>query len=216
MSATNRSKNREENHAFDFYKTPDWIIKDLFDNLDKMGRSDHGLFQHLAKTFGVLDPCSGGDENHKAAYPVILQNKTPSINNIVKIDIREDSDSDFKTDFLSLDVDSFLDEVNESHKFGVVISNPPFNLAQEFIQKAHEVVVENGYIIFLLRMGFMGSEKRFQFLTEQYKPYCIFSHHKRPSFTDDGKTDADYYQHVIWKNDGLEQWQKSDTRFFLI
>lgn len=51
--------------------------------------------------------------------------------------------------------DDFLKEIN---KFDTIITNPPFSLAFEFIQKAKEI---SNYFAFLLPLSYLHGKKRF-------------------------------------------------------
>ena len=51
-------------------------------------------------------------------------------------------------------------------KYDLIIGNPPFSLALEFIQRAFQVVKPGGKVIFLLRTAFLESDRRFSFWQE--------------------------------------------------
>lgn len=88
----------------------------------------------------------------------------------------------------------------------LIIANPPFSLAQEFLEHAL-TIRENAYrgphgrtdcptVIFLLRLNFMGAQKRYDFWTDHEAPKLrVLS--QRPSFTDGG-TDMTDYAWYIW------------------
>lgn len=81
-----------------------------------------------------------------------------------------------------------------------VITNPPFNLAVDFVEKAHK---DADVSIMLMRLGFMGAIKRFEFWKE-HKPTAIITMSKRPSFTEDGHTDGtDYCWYVFDRQNRL-------------
>ena len=75
---------------------------------------------------------------------------------------------------------------------GLVISNPPFVLAEQFIQHAHTLVAQwGGVTAMLLRLNFLASQKRAG-LFSVWNP-DVYVLHRRPSFTADKKTDATEY-----------------------
>ena len=78
----------------------------------------------------------------------------------------------------------------------VIITNPPFSLAMEFLNKSLAVTTEKGIVIMLLRLGFMASKKRYEFMKEN-PPTDLYILHKRPSFTGKG-TDSQEYAWCIW------------------
>jgi hypothetical protein len=185
MSSTNR-KASTERHVSDYYITPVKTIE-LF--LKKFLEIEGNVFG------SVLDPCAGGDEKNAMSYPSALENI--GVQDVVTVDIREDSLAAIKENYLEI---FFNDE------FDVIITNPPFYLAQEIIEKAFEDVRENGYIIMLLRLNFLGSQKR-KLFWEVFPPKYVFVHSKRISFFTDPKgnsvTDSVEYAHFVWQ----EGWQ---------
>jgi hypothetical protein len=54
--------------------------------------------------------------------------------------------------------DAETDFLRESREFQVVLTNPPFSLAQEFIRKAKQVAVEK--IVFLLPLSYLHGKRR--------------------------------------------------------
>ena len=75
-----------------------------------------------------------------------------------------------------------------------ILTNPPFSLAQEFVEKAR---TEADVVIMLLRVGFLGSIRRKEFWSKN-PPSAMITLSKRPSFTDNGKTDGAEYAFFIW------------------
>lgn len=77
------------------------------------------------------------------------------------------------------------------------ISNPPFSTAQELLEHLFEgrSWTTQG-IIMLLRLGFLGSQKRYVFW-QQYPPAKVLPLSKRPSFTGHG-TDSQEYAWFCW------------------
>lgn len=181
MSSTNRSNARNE-HIADYYRTPIADIEKFFSALD------NAITINMDKC--TLDPSSGGDSQNPMSYPVAIHNyyAVPT-ENIKTIDIREDSLAEVKGDYLSMELD---------YKPHVIITNPPFNKALEFITKALDDVEEGGYVIMLLRLNFLETKARKQFF-DNYMPKWIFVHHKRMSFIEGGGTDSVAYCHMVWK-----------------
>lgn len=75
-----------------------------------------------------------------------------------------------------------------------IITNPPYSLAQEFVEKAHN---DADVVIMLLRMGFLESMRREDFW-KKYPLDNLITLSKRPSFTEDGKTDGAGYAYFVW------------------
>ncbi len=98
-------------------------------------------------------------------------------------------------DFLKYDV--VKDTIDRPR---MIITNPPFDISREIIRKAMSDVEDNGFVIMLQRVNFMGgvTENR-KFWEEMGMPRYIFVHRKRMSFTGDGKTDSIEYAHYVWQ-----------------
>jgi hypothetical protein len=136
----------------------------------------------------ILDPCAGGDEKQPMSYPETIK-KVHGNCNIHTIDIRADSRASIIADYLSYNINFSPD---------IIISNPPFSKALEFIQKGLNDVCEGGFVMMLLRLNFLESRKRKAFF-EKHMPKYVFVHHSRMSFTADGVTDSCAYCHMVWQ-----------------
>ena len=183
MSSTNRSKARNA-HVSDYYVTNiNEIVKFLkaFNKIEPFVLNSENTY--------ILDPCAGGDSKHKMSYPEALMNIGINRNNIITVDIRKDSRAEIREDYLSIDCHG---------DFTTIITNPPFNIAREIIEKALNDVKEGGWVIMLLRLNFFGGKLRKDMWDKQMPKYA-FIHSKRMSFTDDGKTDSIEYMHCIWQ-----------------
>lgn len=146
----------------------------------------------------IIDPCAGGliEPYQSMSYPEAIENVFGNCNTNC-IDIREDSLAETKGDYLSMDVKSYKPEI--------IISNPPFNKALEFIQKALEDVEDNGWVIMLLRLNFLETKARKEFF-DKYMPKYIFVHHKRMSFIEGKGTDSVAYAHYCWKKNDYPEF----------
>lgn len=76
------------------------------------------------------------------------------------------------------------------------LTNPPFSLAQEFCDHA---ISHSEHTLMLLRLNFLASVKRKDWWI-QHTPRALFVLSKRPSFTDDGKTDSCEYCWFYWSD----------------
>lgn len=81
----------------------------------------------------------------------------------------------------------------------LVITNPPYSLAQEFVEKS---LTEAPVVVMLLRLGFLESLKRKEFWEKNPLTSLIILS-KRPSFTEDGKTDGSGYGWFIWDKQNI-------------
>lgn len=173
MSATGRGAERMKD---DFYETPAWCVRRYLD------------FRSLTlpSTSRWLEP-SAGQGAIIAAVNAWFDHEACDGPHWMALDINPGMrDGDGGARFYQTD---FLDEkVTVAKKFDMCLSNPPYKLAREFIEKgltlAHEVV-------FLLRLNFLESEDRHDLFRKH--PCDVRVLPNRPSFRADGSTDATAY-----------------------
>lgn len=102
----------------------------------------------------------------------------------------------------------YLDEKQQD--VDLIITNPPFKLAEQFILKS---LSHSKNVIMLLRLNFLESQIRYDFWNNN-KPNHIIVLSNRPSFTQDGKTDSVGYGWYVWnkydilKDNSPFQWIK--------
>ncbi len=99
-------------------------------------------------------------------------------------------------------IETTYSEIEEGKNFfdynedvDLIFTNPPFSLAQEFIEHAMSLAPT---VIMLLRINFLGSQKRYDFW-QQFPPDGLFILSKRPSFTGKG-TDSIDYAWFVWSD----------------
>ena len=150
MSSTNRGTDRNK---FDYYVTPQ---KDIVNFLEAFKRNHNDL----ENVKNVLDPSAGGDQNNEMSYPEAIK-KVYFDWNVETLDIRTDSRAKYKgIDYLQRNINEILPD----YKPDIIFTNPPFNLAMDFIKKALNEVRTDGYVIMLLRLNFLGSKDRNKWL----------------------------------------------------
>jgi hypothetical protein len=84
--------------------------------------------------------------------------------------------------------------LGDESRRGCIITNPPFSLALEFCDHAIEHAPN---VFMLLRLNFLASRKRRDWWNS-HNPSALFVLSERPSFTDNGKTDATDYAWFYW------------------
>jgi len=82
-------------------------------------------------------------------------------------------------------------------KPALILTNPPFSLAQEFVEKS---LREADCVVYLQRLNWFGSKKRKEFWTKNPVTH-LFVLSQRPSFTGKG-TDACEYAWFVWDRTG--------------
>ena len=182
MSSTNRSNVREA-HVGDYYVTP---VNRILDFLYEFNKYETILYDDIK----ILDPTAGGDSKNSMSYPEALQKIGVDRDRIDTIDIRQDSKADLIGDYLNIKLPRHYD---------VIITNPPFKIAREVIEKALDYDVrDDGFVIMLLRLNYFGGDLR-KDMWEKQLPKYSFVHSKRISFTENGKTDSIEYMHCVWQ-----------------
>lgn len=181
MSSTGRGKPRRE---LDFYPTPGWCVRALL-------KAWQPPF-----TGNWLEPCSGDGAIIKAVTEYYGEGRLPQW---TAVDIKPRHAEKLPL-FLPPDVDyhkaDFL-KWESPRKYSVVITNPPYLLAQEFVEKS---LTLGNRVAMLLRLGFIGSEKRFAF-HRATKP-DIYVLPQRVSYTGDGQSDSDYSAWFVYGGAG--------------
>lgn len=185
MSSTNRGSQRS---PADNYKTPSWCTRRLLE-----ARPD------LLKRKGYwLEPCAGMGDIIKVVHEF-----QPSIR-VDAVELRKECSKtlDGLENVISACPKNFLEfEVPTGFKYAVTITNPPFRLAQEVLE--HCLEITKGEVIMLLRLNYVGSEKRFDFMARQMANDILVLPN-RPPFSRD--------KHGKWGTDSIEYaWFCWDT-----
>lgn len=181
MSAKHRYGNG--NNVFDFskpavanphdwYPTPAWCTRSLLAVLDVKGKS-------------VLEPCAG-----TGAIAEVLRAAGARVSCIEIDQQRADECGAECGDFLALPADPLREP---ALRFDLVITNPPFSLAMEFVERS---MLWAPRVAMLLRLSWLASIKRAPFLRAHTPSLYVLP--KRPSFTGKGTDSADYAW-FLWK-----------------
>lgn len=181
ISATNRGSKRNKT---DFYATPMSIIHKF-------------LNQYKLKYGNILEPSAGNGNFIKVIRGLGYSNP------ITSVEIREDEYNNLKQyDNNEVIITDFLKwQPNKNYK--TIIGNPPFSLAQEFIEKCFKIANNDTEIIMLLRLAFLESKKRYNFW-QKYPVNKLYILSERPSFTGKG-TDATAYAFFVWNSSNKQE-----------
>lgn len=145
-------KSKRGRVSHDFYATPKSSVESLLNSL----KLDF-------KNKEVLEPCVG--MGHIA--------ETLKCDNITGVDIVDRGwKGTIVGDFLTMDF--------KEKKFDYIITNPPFKLAQEFIEKSLSLLKENGKVCMFLKIQFLEGVKRKEFF-KKYPPKYIYVFSARQS-----------------------------------
>lgn len=171
MSATNRGCERK---AYDFYATPPETVQAFLANFDGISSGDR-----------ILEPSAGNGQIVRVLREGGYDNR------IDAVELRPEERGTLEALADNVTIGSFFDYEPDCG-YDVIIGNPPYSLALDFINKSLELLHPGGLLIFLLRTNFLESEKRFKWWQE-HPLSGLYTLHKRPSFTGRG-TDATSYQ----------------------
>ena len=97
-------------------------------------------------------------------------------------------------DIDTCEIQDDMDFMDYTGNVDLIFTNPPFSMAQEFIEKS---LIHADTVIMLLRLNFLGAQKRHKFWVEN-EPDALFILSKRPSFTGKG-TDSTEYAWFVWQ-----------------
>jgi len=183
-------KPMRERDLHDFYPTP-------------LALCDKALglvnFDSNYQPYRILDPGAGTGVWGAAASRRWLE---PAIVGIELRQVEKPADYDMWhcTDYLAFNF--------ALTKFDLVIGNPPYKHAEQFVRKSHALLTPQGEMIFLLRLAFLEGQARGKGLWCEIPPRFVYVLSKRPSFITEGdkkgKTDATAY--------ALFHWVKGDHR----
>ena len=110
---------------------------------------------------------------------------------VISTDVEPRDDAVGRHDFLK--DDALVPKSN----LDLIITNPPFNQAQAFADRALKLSNEGGYVALLLRLAFLESVTRAEWLHANM-PEDVYVLSKRPSFTGKG-TDSTAYAWFVWR-----------------
>lgn len=185
MSATGRGSVRVEN---DFYATPGWCTR--------------AILPHLSIWPGcvVLDPCCGDGAilREVGDFFELSHHGKFVLRRGIEIDAtRADAARESRSGYIMTD-DALSGEAYWGYP-ALVITNPPYSKAMEFVQKA---VAASDQVAMLLRLNWLASKKRSEWLRAHTPDVYVLP--RRPSFTGRG-TDATDYAWMVWRTSGPEE-----------
>lgn len=171
MSATGRGAVREPE---DFYTTPSWCVRRL---LEAWSPPAGDLW---------LEPSAGNGAIIRSVKAI------RDDMHWLAVEKRDEEREALTIDRCAFYLENFLTFPFPASTFrmvSVVIGNPPYAHAEEFIHRARSLC-PRAEIVFLLRMAFVSSRERSAFM--QAEPPDLDVLPDRPSFTGEGGDSADY------------------------
>jgi hypothetical protein len=191
---------KEKRREHDLYPTPEGLAKAVIDN----------LWYRDANPKSILDPGCG-----EGVWGKVAKERWPKAE-VTGVEVRKVLNSE-SYDNLYIGED-FLAENTlyprdwQLQKYDLIIGNPPYFAAEDFIRTSFKYLSNDGYIVFLLRQAFLASMKRYNGLWAIHFPEYVMTCSRRPSFyhadTGSKSTDGEEYAVFIWHKTWKENWYK--------
>jgi hypothetical protein len=159
MSSTGRIQDRQQD---DFYETPAWATDAILPFLDLSGHILEPAAGHGAIALRLLAAGVARDRLHLNELDGERAKKCSALTTLPTL------------------VSDFLTPDWYVHDYDLVITNPPYIPAQEFIEQGQEAATMAGEVAMLLRLNFLSGLKRVAFWKKN--PADIFVLPKRPSY----------------------------------
>jgi hypothetical protein len=196
MSATGRSDVREKD---DFYETPEWCTRAILPHLAPLPDVMHM----------VLEPAAGNG----AIARVLLGSGPVLPNRLVMIEVDDARAAECSAvgdchaaDFLEWARRPIIGDACFDC-FDLVITNPPYRLAVEFVRASLGLIRPGGEVAMLLRLNWLASQRRAAF--HRTHPSDVYVLPRRPSFVR-GTTDATDYGWFVWGPGRGNRWSILD------
>jgi hypothetical protein len=148
-------------------------------------------FLPARRVYGILDVGAGDGRWGSIAREITHANV------VVGVELQEMPAPDDFTDWFS--GQDFL-TWKTNYTFDLIVSNPPYSIAEECIRKSWDLLEAGGTMIMLLRLAFQASIRRYNGLWVEIHPHTVAVCSRRPSFYGGG-TNGDEYGIYIWKKD---------------
>jgi len=177
MSSTNRGGQRVPD---DNYETPAWCVERILEQLELPGQ-------------WWLDPCAGTGAIIRAASA-----NRPDLY-WGAVELRKECEEPLSRCATTVRIADFGGSCSKSimGKWDVILTNPPYNQAEQFIEMCLPLAT---WTVMLLRLNYLGSEKRSEFLRAHTPDVYVLPN--RPSFGNNklGKrgTDSTEYAWFVW------------------
>lgn len=166
MSSTNRS----DINANELYQTPIECVEALLSHLQLKGN----------ETF--LEPCRAGGRIYDRV------NLPDSQKEWCEIAPEEHGLSAEPRDYLAADFGE--------NRFDLIITNPPFSLSEQFLEKSLKELKPDGTLAYLQRVNFLGSIKRVAFWARVGFPNKTPVIVPRPKFSKGGSDSCEYCWYI--------------------
>ena len=190
----NRTKSNRGRSPRDFYETPIELARAALLAMHE----DERVLSFVAKSW--LDAgCGAGVWGNALIDSWAKINKVETMPTLVGVDVAPNIKIS-ESPYFMITTGNFLSYGEED--YDIVFGNPPYSLAEEFVNHAYNLIELNGYIFFLLRLSFLEGIKRGRGLFKDIPLKRLYVCSRRPSFFSiDGKhtTDTLSYGMFLWQ-----------------
>jgi hypothetical protein len=170
----------------DYYRTPVYTIRSTYNKLFELMPALNDQRSRLS----ILDPGAGDGCWGEVARDIWPEAK------ICGVERRPVSPHNCYNEWL---VGDYPEVGGQDRMFDLIIGNPPFKYCQQFISAGLNQLEYGGFLVFLLRLGFAGGQRRRDGLFTKNPPRLVAVCSKRPSFSGDGRTKPIEYAMFFWQ-----------------
>jgi len=178
MSAKNR---KQAAKAFDQYPTDPRLARAGFEKLCQRYGS------RLTEMTTFLEPGAGRGPFCQAARLYL-----PNVCRVVGVEMHTPPRDRFKYELVTQDFLAWQPKFRPN----LIATNPPFTPAAAFIQHSQALLAPGGLMLYLMRVGILGSKKRRE-LWQQVNLLETWIIRPRPSFQYEGGSDASEYAFFV-------------------
>lgn len=165
----------------DFYETPSWAVRAIAPVLP------------VHSDTRILDPGCGTGAIMRELGTLFPNNAISGI---------EKDRNRYEAALMNVDLPIDHGDFFHHHEhYDLIVSNPPYSHALEFVQHAQTLAP---IVCMLLRLPWLASQHRAEWHREN--PCHVNVLPRRPSFTADGKTDATEYMWAIWGTENASRY----------
>lgn len=182
-----RTKKPVRVNSPDVYESPTWSVEAIKQYLvDKTLMPGHG------RPLRVLEPGAASGNIVRAVKSIL----PGSVSHIDAVELRPECYDDLNQCADGVYIGDFL-TMGDRLPYDIIIGNPPYSLAREFIEKGMSLLREGGAMYYLLRINYVAPKCRKDLLRSNYPDMLVLS--RRPSFTNGGSDGCEYAWYVWHK-----------------
>lgn len=173
-----------ERPAHDYYRTPEWVVQRFLDAWAPTIDAPRSVLEPAAGDGALLPPlrCTWPDATIDAW------------------DIEPRHEGIKRRDFFWFE--------DTPQRYDLVITNPPFRAAEEFVHYGRSRLRPGGHLALFLRLGFLGGQAR-KALWLQHPLTELYAMSQRASFRPDSSS-TDWYEYAwfVWREGSRRRWWK--------